>query len=56
METKLKKLGIIVVVSIVLSLVKLIPFIGSLIGFVSWTAGLGLIIYSIYINKFKKTK
>lgn len=56
METKLKELGIIVVVSIVLSLVKLIPFIGSLIGFISWTAGLGLIIYSIYINKFKKTK
>lgn len=53
-ETKVKQLGIIVAISIVLSIIKLIPFIGSLIGFVVSILGLGLISYNIILREQNK--
>lgn len=53
-ETKLKQLGVIAIISIVLSIVKLIPFIGSLIGFVASILGLGLIAYNIIFRESNK--
>lgn len=53
-ETKLKQLGIIVAVSIILSIVKLIPFIGSVIGFLAYILGLGLITYKVIFREQSK--
>ncbi len=53
-ETKVKQLGIIVAISLVLSLLKLIPFVGSLIGFVISILGLGLISYNILFRDQNK--
>ena len=50
-ETKVKQLGVIVAISLVLSILKLIPFVGSLISFVVSILGLGLISYNILLRE-----
>lgn len=55
-ETKIKQFGIIVVLSIILALIKLIPYIGPVIGFAASIIGLGLIVSSILIKNLDNTK
>ncbi len=50
MNTKIKQFSMVVIISAVLALLKLIPYIGDLIGFIASVIGLGLIISSILIK------
>lgn len=56
MDTKIKQFSMIVVISIILALIKLIPYIGPVIGFVASVMGLGLITSSVLIKNLDSAK